>query len=204
MTLQNIAFWIVIILFTVTLHEVAHGFVAFLRGDDTAYRQGRLTLNPLKHIDPFWTIMFPAFLFFSTGGRFAIGMAKPVPVDFSKLKSPRSDMILVALAGPFANLILASLLTVLFKLTNFEPLLYAVYFNLGLMVFNLLPIPPLDGSRVLTALLPYEAAKLYMKVERFGFLIILALYFLGVLWSFVIPGMNFFAGLLDVPKLRFG
>jgi len=201
--LQTLIFWILIILITVTVHEVSHGFVAYLRGDQTARLAGRLTLNPLKHIDPFWTVLFPAIVFFSTGGRFAIGMAKPVPVNFANLKNPRRDMILVALAGPLANMILASILTLVYRLTALEPILYAVYFNLALMVFNMIPIPPLDGSRVMLALLPLKLAALYDRLEPFGFWIILLLYFLGVLWMLVIPGINFFAGLLDIPLLRF-
>ena len=201
--LQTLIFWILIILITVTVHEVSHGFVAYLRGDQTARLAGRLTLNPLKHIDPFWTVLFPAIVFFSTGGRFAIGMAKPVPVNFANLKNPRRDMILVALAGPLANMILASILTLVYRLTALEPILYAVYFNLALMIFNMIPIPPLDGSRVMLALLPLKLAALYDRLEPFGFWIILLLYFLGVLWMLVIPGINFFAGLLDIPLLRF-
>jgi len=107
---ELILFWVVIILFTVTFHEAAHGFVAYWRGDRTAQLAGRLTLNPLKHIDPFWTVLFPIILFISTAGHFAIGMAKPVPVNYENLRSPRSDMILVALAGPFANILLGSVL----------------------------------------------------------------------------------------------
>ena len=201
--IQNLITWIVIILVTVTFHEVAHGLVAFLRGDKTAYLQGRLTLNPLKHIDPFWTILLPAMIFFSTGGRFAIGMAKPVPVNFSNLKRPRLDMVWVALAGPLANLILASILTFFYRLSGWEVLLYAVYFNLALMIFNLIPIPPLDGSRVVSAMLPQKYLNYYDRLESFGFWIILVLYFLGILWAIVIPGMNFFARLLDIPLLRF-
>jgi Zn-dependent protease len=202
--IYSLIFWILTILFTVTVHEFAHGYVAYLRGDKTALMAGRLTLNPLKHIDPFWTVIFPAFLFFSTGGRFAIGMAKPVPVNFANLKTPRMDTILVSVAGPAANLLLASVLTVFYKLSGFTPLLYAVYFNLGLMIFNLLPIPPLDGSRVVLVLMPLKAAYYYNKLEKFGFIIILVLYFFGVLWQIVIPTMNFFCTLLDVPRLVLG
>ena len=200
----NLIFWSVVILFTVSIHELAHGLVAYWRGDRTAFEAGRLTLNPLKHIDPIWTILFPALLFISTGGRFAIGMAKPVPVNFANLKSPRQDMVLVAVAGPLANLILASLLAIIYKLTGFLPILYAVYFNLGLLTFNLIPIPPLDGSRIVLAMLPFKLAVYYSKLERFGFLIILGLYFLGVLWMIVIPFMNAFAILLSIPRLSLG
>ena len=202
--LTLLLFWIVIILFTVTLHELAHGLVVYLRGDNTAKLAGRLTLNPLKHIDLFWTVLLPAMLFFATGGRFAIGMAKPVPVNYDNLRYPRSDMILVAIAGPVANILLASVLTFFYHLSSFEPFLYAVYFNLGLAVFNLIPIPPLDGSRIVAGLLPRSWLYHFDKIERFGFIIVMVLYFSGVLWALVLPGMNFFAHLLDVPRLTLG
>jgi len=201
---MSIAAWalgITVFLMTVVLHEVAHGAVAYVRGDPTAKDQGRLTLNPLKHIDWFWTVLFPVMLFVSTAGRFALGMAKPVPVDFRQLYHPRRDMILVAMAGPVANLIFAQFLLWMFSLTNLKLLLLGVYFNLGLAVFNMLPIPPLDGSRILTGLLPRPLDAHYMKLEPFGFLIVLALYVSGLLYAWVLPGMNFIASLMGVPPL---
>src|SRR3989338_128615 len=133
----------VILLMTVTVHEVAHGAVAFIRGDHTAKQMGRLTLNPFRHIDLFWTVLFPLMLFISTAGRFVIGMAKPVPVNFSNLYHPKRDMIWVALAGPAANIVFAQLLLLALRLTGYPLFLVGIYFNLGLAVFNLIPIPPL-------------------------------------------------------------
>ena len=194
--------WLVIFLLTVTLHEIAHGAVAYLRGDRTAKVLGRLTLNPLRHIDLFWTLFFPFLLFFSTGGRFMIGMAKPVPVNFANLYRPKLDMIWVAIAGPITNLILAQFLIVLYRLTGSGILLMGTYFNLGLAVFNLIPIPPLDGSRILTGILPKPLDYEYTKLEPYGFLIVLALYFTGLLHAWIIPGVNLLASLFNIPKIN--
>ncbi len=198
----EIALAIAILLLTVMLHECAHGAVAFIRGDSTARDAGRLTLNPLKHIDWFWTVLFPAVLFISTQGRFVFGMAKPVPVNFSNLFRPKQDMILVALAGPFANLIFATLLVWLFRLSGFHLFLIGVYFNLGLAVFNMLPIPPLDGSRILAGLLPVPLSRQYLKLESLGFLIVIALYVSGILYAWMIPGVNFLSALIGVPRIQ--
>ena len=142
------------LLTAMTVHEISHGLVAHWLGDDTAKRAGRLTLNPIPHIDPFWTLIFPGLLFFATGGRFMIGMAKPVPVDFSKLRNPRRDMVWVALAGPLSNILMAAVLAFFFKITHNQLLLYGVYMNLGLGALNL--IPPLRRltSRSISALIP--------------------------------------------------
>lgn len=192
---------ILLLLAAMTVHEVSHGLVAHWFGDDTAKRAGRLTLNPIPHIDLFWTLLFPALLFFTTGGRFMIGMAKPVPVDFSKLKNPKHDMIWVALAGPLANLAMAAVLAFFFKMTHNSVLLYGIYVNLGLGVLNLIPIPPLDGSRVLAGLLPMEMAVPYLGIERYGFLLVLFFYLAGFLMPWVRAGMDFFCRLLEVPGL---
>lgn len=194
--------WIVVFLITVTVHEVCHGLLAYALGDPTAKEQGRLTLNPFKHLDPFWTVLLPGILFLTTGGRFMIGMAKPVPVNFARLRHPKRDMVWVALAGPLANVIFATILSSLFQFTHHVLFLYAVYFNLGLAVFNLLPIPPLDGSKVLMGLLPRKWLLAYLRTERFGFWIILALYFSGVLFKFLMPMINAFCRFLNVPLLN--
>lgn len=196
-----IALAVLIFLMTVVVHEVCHGLVAYSCGDPTAKEAKRLTLNPLRHIDPFWTVLLPGLLFFSTHGRFAIGMAKPVPVNFARLRHPKRDMIWVALAGPLANIILASFLSMVLKLTGHELFLYTVWFNLGLAMFNLIPVPPLDGSKILAGLLPAAAAYAYLRLETFGYLIILILYFSGALSHFVLPGINLFCRILDVPQM---
>jgi Zn-dependent protease len=193
-----------IYLATIVVHEVSHGLTAYYFGDLTAYREGRLSLNPLKHIDWFWTVIFPAVLYFSTGGRFMIGMAKPVPVNFTHLRNPKRNMIWVAAAGPASNLLFAGALNFFYKFFGIEYLLYAIYFNLGLAAFNLFPIPPLDGSRVLAGLLPLEWARKYLRLEPYGFIIILALYLTHVLAVWVVPLINFFCRLLAVPQFPLG
>ena len=197
----GILIWILIFLVTVVLHELCHGLAAYALGDSTAKNAGRLTLNPLKHIDPLWTVLLPGLLFFATGGQFAIGMAKPVPVNFGALHHPKRDMIWVALAGPLANIVLAILFAMTWHVTQTPLFLYATYLNLGLALFNMIPIPPLDGSRVLAGLLPDALTLMMFRVERFGFIIILALYFTGVLFYLVIPGINFFCALFQIPKI---
>ena len=193
---------IFIFLMSVTLHEYCHGFLADRLGDHTARDRGRLTLNPLRHIDPFWTVFLPMLLFFSTRGQFAIGMARPVPVNFSNLRNPKRDMVWVGAAGPLANFALASVLTFLFKFYPAKFLLYAIYFNLGIGVFNLVPIPPLDGSRILTGLLPVKLARYYMQLEPFGFLIVLALYMTGWLYLAILPGIHLLCRILGIPALE--
>ena len=195
----QIALLIGFLISAVVLHETSHGAVAFYLGDPTAKERGRLTLNPLRHIDLFWTILFPALLFFSTHGRFALGMAKPVPVDFSRLRRPKTDMIWVAAAGPVVNLLLASLFSLAWRKTGQDAWLFGVYLNLGLAVFNLIPIPPLDGSRIVTGLLPVRWAVRYARLESYGFLIVLALYALGVISRIILPGIEFLCRLLHVP-----
>ena len=199
--MKDLFLWIPLFLISIILHELCHGVVAYQLGDATAKEQGRLTLNPFKHLDLFWSVLLPGLLFFSTRGRFAIGMAKPVPVNFSRLRHPKRDMVAVALAGPLANLVLAGGMSLLWKLWGVEFFLYAVYFNLGLALFNLIPIPPLDGSRILAGMLPMPWTIQLFRVERFGFLVILALYFTGFLSFFVIRGVDLLCHFLQVPSL---
>ncbi len=181
------------VLFAITVHEAAHGYVARYLGDNTAYAMGRVTLNPIKHIDPIGTILMPLVLFFATKGMFLFGYAKPVPVTFGNLRRPKRDMIWVALAGPAANLIQAVMWAIAYAvlaLTGAEERFFLEMCKAGVLVnfvmwaFNLFPLPPLDGGRILVGMLPWKAAMVVSKVERFGFFIVLALVMLGVLGAY--------------------
>ncbi|MGZ8192452.1 MAG: site-2 protease family protein [Methylobacter sp.] len=189
--MQRIVVWFLPVVFAITVHEVAHGWVAKKYGDNTAFMQGRLTLNPIKHIDVVGTIILPGLLLL-TGTGFIFGWAKPVPVDARNFKNPRHDMAIVALAGPLANLSMAigwALLARLGVIIGTEyislPLIYTgiagISINLVLALINLLPIPPLDGSRILTGILPARVAWQYNQLERFGFIILLVLLYTQVL-----------------------
>jgi Zn-dependent protease len=176
--------WVLPVVLAVTLHEAAHGFAAYLLGDSTAWRLGRVSLNPLKHIDPFGTLLMPAMLLFLRAP-FLFGYAKPVPVNFRALRRPRRDMVLVAAAGPATNLVLATLAALLFHVVAFFPseaalwlaqnLRNALIINVVLAVFNMLPLPPLDGGRVLVGLLPNFLAVPLARLEPYGVMILLAL-----------------------------
>ncbi|CAC9977525.1 FIG004556: membrane metalloprotease [uncultured Gammaproteobacteria bacterium] len=194
---QTLLIYAIPLIFAITVHEFAHGWVANQRGDSTARMLGRLTLNPIKHIDPVGTILMPAILFF-TGSPFLFGWAKPVPINFNALKSPKQDMILVALAGPVSNFIMALLwlLVIVFARNLQSQLLedmahFGIAINLVLGVFNLLPLPPLDGSRVVSALLPNHLAYRYNKLEAYGLYILLGLLFLGIFERVILPIVNF-------------
>lgn len=190
--IQTVAIYALPVLFAITVHEAAHGYAARHFGDNTAHILGRITLNPLKHIDPVGTIAMPLLLYFATSGAFLFGYAKPVPVNFGQLRNPKRDMIWVALAGPAANLVQAVLWTMgLYFLAATgvtEPFFVkmcqgGVMVNLVIFAFNLLPLPPLDGGRILVGLLPHRQAELVSRVEPFGFFIVMALVVSGLVGS---------------------
>ena len=190
---QQISVSLLPLLFAITLHEVAHGWIAKQLGDDTAKILGRLSLNPLKHVDPIGTVLVPGLLLFASGGSgFIFGWAKPVPVDWGRLGNPKRDMALVAVAGPMANFLMAIFWALIAKTaillqSSFatEPLLFmggfGVSINLILMVFNLLPVPPLDGGRVVTSILPGALAWKFGRLEPYGAFILIALLASGML-----------------------
>lgn len=188
--IQTVAIYALPVLFAITVHEAAHGYVARHFGDNTAWMLGRVTLNPIKHIDPLGTIVMPLVLYFATSGAFLFGYAKPVPVQFGKLRNPKRDMIWVALAGPSANLIQALLwgmaLYLLQGAAVTEPFFIkmcqaGILVNVVMLVFNLFPLPPLDGGRVLVGLLPWKQAMLVSRIEPWGFFVVMALVIAGVI-----------------------
>ncbi len=205
--IQNILIYALPVLLAITVHEAAHGYAAKHFGDNTAYVMGRVTLNPLKHIDPIGTILMPLLLIFA-GSPFLFGYAKPVPVQFGRLNNPKRDMIWVALAGPASNLVMAFVWGVLFYVLKAadvsEPFFIkmmqgGILVNAVMFAFNLFPLPPLDGGRILVGLLPYKQAELVSRVEPWGFFIVMGLVITGViskLW--MQPMMDLTYGLLEI------
>jgi Zn-dependent protease len=205
---QTIAIYAIPVLFAITVHEAAHGYAARHYGDNTAYMLGRITLNPIKHIDPVGTIAMPLLLYFATSGAFLFGYAKPVPVNFNRLRNPKKDMVWVALAGPGANLVQAILWTVLLYVlvaTGVEERFFlqmcraGILVNLVMFAFNLFPLPPLDGGRILVGLLPWKQAALVSRVEPWGFFIVMALVISGVVGNLWLrPLMALTSGAIEV------
>ena len=212
--ISALAIWALPVLLAITLHEAAHGYVARHFGDPTADQAGRITLNPLRHIDPVGTLLVPASILalsslFGAGG-ILFGWAKPVPVNFSRLRNPKADMLWVAAAGPFTNLIMALRRAILFRIALIgEPGAYTLpllkmadagmQINAVLMVLNLLPLPPLDGGRIAVSLLPHHLAWRFARLEPYGFPILLVLLFTGVLGAILWPliaGFRFLLGAL--------
>ncbi|HSR02455.1 MAG TPA: site-2 protease family protein [Methylophilaceae bacterium] len=201
---QKIAVSAIPIIFAITVHEASHGYAAKYFGDLTAERMGRITLNPLKHIDPIGTILLPALTLMLGGVLF--GWAKPVPVNFAGLRNPKKDMLWVAAAGPASNFVMAIFWVLVLKYAQLAPD-YAAYFllemskvgimiNLVLMVLNLLPLPPLDGGRIAVSLLPMSLAVKLSRLEQYGFIILIVLLFTGVLGRIILPIINFFGQLI--------
>jgi Zn-dependent protease len=206
---HGISIWLLPALIAITFHEAAHGFVALRFGDDTAQRAGRLTFNPLKHIDPFGTVLMPGLLLLS-GSPFLFGYAKPVPVNFGRLRNPRRDMVWVAAAGPGINLAIAVVSALLVHVVPLLPdaasrwalenLSNSIQINVVLAVFNMLPIPPLDGGRVAVGLLPNALAFPLARLERWGMFIILGgMFILPLVGGKLGVDLNIFSWLVGVP-----
>lgn len=201
--IQTILIYALPVLFAITLHEAAHGWVAHRLGDPTAWMMGRVTLNPVPHIDPMGTVLMPIMLYLVTGGHFLFGYARPVPVRFGQLRRPKRDMVWVALAGPLSNLLQAVLWGVVFYLLHaldwqeryfVEMCKAGLQVNAVMFAFNLFPLPPLDGGRVLVGLLPMRPALWVSRIEPWGFYIVMALVVLGIinkLWMNPIMDLTF-------------
>lgn len=209
--IQKVIIWAIPVLFAITLHEVAHGWVALKLGDRTAQMMGRLTLNPIKHVDPIGTLVVPGILLLLGG--FIFGWAKPVPVSYQNLRKPKTDMAWVALAGPMANLVMATIWALVAKIglslaqsgvVMAEAMMFmgvaGVLINAMLMMLNLLPLPPLDGGRVLVSMLPGPIGWQVSRMEPYGFIILLALLYFGILGMVLWPLIS---GLLSMLALIF-
>lgn len=204
--IQKIAIYALPVIFAITVHEAAHGYAAKHFGDMTAYHAGRITLNPLKHIDMFGTIILPALTVMLGGILF--GWAKPVPVDFRRLHHPKKDMLWVAAAGPASNFVMAIFWALVMKFSVHAPEAFVlpmalmakagVTINIVLMVLNLLPLPPLDGGRIAVSLLPMNLARPFAQIERYGFIILIILLFSGVLGQILTPLINLVYALISV------
>ncbi|HSN41606.1 MAG TPA: site-2 protease family protein [Burkholderiales bacterium] len=216
--LQTIAVYALPVIFAITLHEAAHGYVAKHFGDLTAYAAGRVSLNPLRHIDPVGTVALPLILLavgkLFGGGGILFGWAKPVPVNFSNLRRPKRDMLWVAAAGPAANLLMAMFWALMVKIGLSASGSYfalplalmgaaGVFINVIIMVLNLLPLPPLDGGRILVSLLPHRLAYQFSRIEPYGFMILIVLLFSGalgfIMWPLIGVTMSLIAALFGVP-----
>ena len=205
--IQTVLIYALPVLFAITVHEAAHAYVARYFGDYTSTMLGRVTLNPIKHIDPIGTILMPLLLYFSTSGAFLFGYAKPVPVNFGNLRHPKRDMIWVALAGPVSNFIQAiawAVVLVLLVVSGVDERFFlemaraGVLVNLVMWAFNLFPLPPLDGGRIVAGLLPNKAAQTFSRIEPYGFFIVLALVLLGIVGSIWLrPLMDIGYGIID-------
>jgi len=188
-SLAIIIFQLVILLFSVILHEVSHGYMAYILGDNTAKDSGRLTLNPIPHLDPMGSFIFPLLMYFLTRGSFVIGWAKPVPFNPLNLKKPKRDIGLVGLAGPLVNLLIALIFSLFLRLIKILNLAIVapmndlfgiiIYLNILLAIFNLIPIPPLDGSRLLYSLIPVKWEKYYWMLEKYGMILVMIFAFFG-------------------------
>lgn len=207
--IQALAIYALPVIFAITLHEAAHGYVARHFGDPTAWQLGRVSLNPIRHIDPVGTILVPGLILLFSGGGFLFGWAKPVPVDFGRLHHPKRDMLWVAAAGPAANLAMLLGWALLYKygVSNPESIYGAasramgqagILINASLMLLNLLPLPPLDGGRIMVSLLPHRLAWRFAQIERFGLIILLVLLFTGLLNAILLPLMRVLLTLIQL------
>ena len=206
-TIQQFAIWVLPLITAITVHEAAHAYAAYYFGDNTAKSLGRVSLNPIKHIDWLGSVLIPILMLVSKMG-FIFGWAKPVPIDYHKLKNPKQNMIWIALAGPLSNLVMGILWAIILRLcalTNIqnEAIIFIIFMavagimiNTILLVLNLLPLPPLDGSRILSGVLPNKWSVIYNKVEPYGFFIIIGLMIFGLLGIILNPFINLFLSLL--------